>query len=85
MIDLASGTNGFQAPCSSCLEIDKIREVMDREHVLYNKSVLTSIVLLVAEVKMWRAKEEYDKRLKASYALGMVADALSPNGQQVDK
>lgn len=50
--------------CPSCLELAAMHESL-KDHAVYDgEPPLLTLSTLLAEVKMWRAKEEYHKKLK---------------------
>ena len=70
MIDLMNslnGSNGSESvPCPSCAELKAIREILNEYQTFDNESPSVTIDLLVSEVKMWRTKESYERKLKST-------------------
>lgn len=84
MIDLMESLNGNSVPCPSCAELKAIREILNDYQTFDNESPSVTIDLLVSEVKMWRSKEAYERKLKstliASTIKKMQAEGLDING-----
>jgi hypothetical protein len=50
--------------CPSCSELAVIHEAL-KDYAIYDEeSPLVSLSMMLTELKMWRAKDEYDKKLK---------------------
>ncbi len=50
--------------CPSCMELAAIHESL-KDYAIYDgEPPLLALSMLLSEVKMWRAKDEYDKKLK---------------------
>jgi hypothetical protein len=80
-----NGSNGNDSiPCPSCAELKAIRDVLSDYQTFDNESPSVTIDLLVSEVKMWRTKEAYERKLKstliASTIKKMAAEGLDING-----
>ena len=75
-------------PCPSCAEITTIKEIIDGYATFDTEPPSVTIDLLVSEVKMWRAKDSYERKLKSTLiastikkmtAEGLDIDGLNPN------
>jgi hypothetical protein len=88
MIDLTSGLNGNNGkdyiPCPSCSQLNEIKHLLAEYQTFEGESPIISIDLLIAEVKMWRSKDAYERKLKTTMISNMVKK-LENNGFQVDK
>ena len=90
MIDLMDGLNGSNGknedsyiPCPSCSHLEEIKEIISEYSTFQGENPSITIDLLVSEVKMWRAKDSYERKLKSTMIGGMVKN-LKDNGFQVD-
>lgn len=88
MIDLMNGINGSNGkegyiPCPSCSELDEIKQILSEYQTFQSESPIITIDLLLSELKMWRAKDTYERKLKTTMIGGMVKK-LQDNGLQVD-
>ena len=85
MINLMNGLNGKEdyIPCPSCTELASIKEVIEGYSTFDNESPAVTIDLLVSEVKMWRAKEAYERKLKSTLIASTVKK-LAAEGLQID-
>ena len=88
MIDLMNGLNGSNGkedyiPCPSCSQLEEIKQLIAEYQTFEGENPIISINLLLSEVKMWRAKDDYERKLKTSMIGGMVKK-LQDNGLQVD-
>tara|TARA_R110000868_G_scaffold288067_1_gene548405 strand:+ start:627 stop:899 length:273 start_codon:yes stop_codon:yes gene_type:complete len=85
MIDLINGSNGKEdyIPCPSCAELESIREVIEGYSTFDNESPAVTIDLLVSEVKMWRSKEVYERKLKSTLIASTVKK-LQAEGFQIN-
>ena len=88
MINLMNGLNGGNGsepyiPCPSCSELQSIREVIEGYATFDNESPAVTVDLLVSEVKMWRAKEAYERKLKSTLIASTVKK-LQAEGFQID-
>jgi len=90
MIDLVNSLNGSNGkepyiPCPSCSELESIKQIISDYSTFDNESPSITIDLLVSEVKMWRAKDSYERKLKstliASTIKKMQAEGLDINGE----
>jgi hypothetical protein len=85
MIDnLLNGSNGnhdSHIPCPFCAEYSVIKECLTEAAIYDGQSSLDVLQILVAELKMWRAKDDYEKKTKAAIA-AMVEQKIK-NGFQV--
>jgi hypothetical protein len=85
MIDLLNGSNGKDyIPCPSCTQIDEIKQLLAEYQTFEGESPIISIDLLISEVKMWRAKDSYERKLKSTMISSMVKK-LENKGFQVDE
>jgi hypothetical protein len=85
MIDLLNGSNGKDhIPCPSCSQIDEIKQLLAEYQTFEGESPIISIDLLISEVKMWRSKEAYERKLKSTMISSMVKK-LENKGFQVDE
>lgn len=81
-----NGSNGNEpyVPCPSCSELESIKQIISDYSTFDNESPSVTIDLLVSEVKMWRAKDSYERKLKstliASTIKKMQAEGLDING-----
>lgn len=89
MIDLVNSLNGSNGkepyiPCPSCSELESIKQIVSGYSTFDNEAPSVTIDLLVSEVKMWRAKDSYERKLKstliASTIKKMQAEGLDING-----
>ena len=88
MIDLMNALNGGTGkedyiPCPSCAELSSIKEVIEGYSTFDNESPAVTIDLLVSEVKMWRSKEAYERKLKSTLIASTVKK-LQAEGFQID-
>ena len=88
MIDLMNALNGSNGkedyiPCPSCAELASIKEVIEGYSTFDNESPAVTIDLLVSEVKMWRSKEAYERKLKSTLIASTVKK-LQADGFQID-
>lgn len=89
MIDLMgnnlNGSNGKDnyVPCPSCGQLEEIKQLLSEYQTFESESPIISIDLLISEVKMWRSKDSYERKLKSTMIGGMVKK-LQDNGFQVD-
>ena len=50
--------------CPSCSELAAMQEAL-KDYAIYDgEPPLVSLSMMLTELKMWRAKDEYDKKLK---------------------
>jgi type VI protein secretion system component VasK len=82
MIDLLNGNNGY-IPCPSCSQLNEIKQLIAEYQTFEGESPIISIDLLISEVKMWRAKDAYERKLKTTMISNMVKK-LESEGVQVD-
>ena len=83
MIDLLNGSNGKDyIPCPPCSQIDEIKQLLAEYQTFEGESPIISIDLLISEVKMWRSKEAYERKLKSTMISSMVKK-LENKGFQV--
>jgi hypothetical protein len=83
MINLMDGLNGSSVPCPSCAELKSIQEILEGYATFDNESPSVTIDLLVSEVKMWRSKEVYERKLKSTLIASTVKK-LQAEGFQVN-
>jgi len=80
MIDLMNnGVNGSNGkdddsyiPCPSCSQLEEIKQLLSDYQTFEGESPIISIDLLISEVKMWRSKDSYERKLKTSMISGVV-------------
>ena len=83
MIDLMNnGHNGHKIPCPSCEEYDHIKEALSGAAIYDDQPALDVLHILVTELKMWRAKDEFDRRTKL--AITQMIELKLKNGFQMD-
>jgi 23S rRNA maturation-related 3'-5' exoribonuclease YhaM len=90
MIDLMNGLNGSNekdegnyVPCPACSELEEIKKMLSEYQTFSSENPIISIDLLLSEVKMWRSKDSYERKLKSSMIANMVKN-LEANGFEVD-
>jgi hypothetical protein len=88
MIDLMNALNGSSGkedyiPCPACAELETIKEIISDYQTFDNESPAVTIDLLVSEVKMWRSKEAYERKLKSTLIASTVKK-LQAEGFQID-
>lgn len=88
MIDLVNSLNGSNGnepyiPCPACAELESIKEVIDGYATFNNESPAVTVDLLVSEVKMWRAKDAYERKLKSTLIASTVKK-MQAEGFQID-
>jgi type VI protein secretion system component VasK len=85
MIDLLNGSNGKEdyIPCPSCNQLNEIKQLISEYQTFEGESPIISIDLLISEVKMWRSKETYERKLKSTMISNMVKK-LESEGIQID-
>lgn len=71
MIDFINGSNKGNeeddySSCPNCSEIAAIKQVISDYQMFDTESCAVTIDMLVSEVKMWRAKDSYERKLKAN-------------------
>jgi hypothetical protein len=87
MIDLMNnGLNGNSdyIPCPACSQLDEIKQLLSEYQTFTGESPIVSIDLLISEVKMWRAKDSYERKLKTSMISSMVKK-LEDKGFQINE
>jgi hypothetical protein len=86
MIDLLNGSNGNKdyIPCPSCAQLEEIKQLLAEYQTFESESPIISIDLLISEVKMWRSKESYERKLKSTMISSMVKK-LESKGFQIDE
>jgi len=85
MINLMNGLNGKEdyIPCPSCAELASIKEIIEGYATFDNESPSITIDLLVSEVKMWRTKEAYERKLKSTLIASTIKK-MEQQGFQID-
>lgn len=80
-----NGSNGKDdfIPCPSCSELAAIKEILSDYQTFDNESPAITIDLLLSEVKMWRSKESYERKLKSTLIASTI-QKLTQNGFQID-
>ncbi len=81
MIDLLNGSNGKQ--CPSCSQLNEIKQLISEYQTFEEESPIISIDLLIAEVKMWRSKDSYERKLKSTMVANMIKK-MENQGIQID-
>jgi hypothetical protein len=74
MIDLMNNElNGKEyIPCPSCSQLEEIKQLISEYSTFDGESPIISIDLLLSEVKMWRAKDCYERKLKTTMISSFV-------------
>jgi hypothetical protein len=70
-------------PCPSCAELASIKEIIEGYATFDNESPSITIDLLVSEVKMWRSKEAYERKLKSTLIASTIKK-MQAEGLQID-
>jgi len=84
MIDLINGSNGKEyIPCPSCSQLNEIKQLISEYQTFEEENPLISIDLLIAEVKMWRSKDSYERKLKSTMVANMIKK-MEKQGIQID-
>jgi hypothetical protein len=84
MIDLINGSNGKEyIPCPSCSQLNEIKQLISEYQTFEEENPLISIDLLIAEVKMWRSKDNYERKLKSTMVANMIKK-MENQGIQID-
>jgi hypothetical protein len=84
MIDLINGSNGKEyVPCPSCSQLNEIKQLISEYQTFEEENPLISIDLLIAEVKMWRSKDSYERKLKSTMVANMIKK-MENQGIQID-
>lgn len=85
MIDLLNGSNGNDGymACPSCSKLNEIKELLSAYQTFEGEDPIVSIDLLISEVKMWRAKDTYERKLKTTMISNMV-QKMENQGIQID-
>ena len=85
MIDLMNnGLNGKEfTNCPSCSQLNEIKQLISEYQTFEGESPIISIDLLISEVKMWRSKDSYERKLKSSLVANMVKK-MENQGFQID-
>jgi uncharacterized Zn finger protein (UPF0148 family) len=73
MIDFLNGSNGKDhIPCPSCGELAKIKQLISTYQPLEEQNPISSVDLLISEVKMWRAKDTYEQKFKTTMISNII-------------
>ena len=87
MIDLMNALNGSNGndsiPCPSCAELKTIQDIISGYATFDNEAPSVTIDLLVSEVKMWRAKESYERKLKSTLIASTIKQ-MEAQGLEID-
>ena len=88
MIDIVNQLNGNNdkepyIPCPACSELETIKEVISNYQTFDNEAPSLTIDLLVSEVKMWRAKDSYERKLKSTLIASTIKK-MQAEGFQID-
>jgi hypothetical protein len=84
MIDLINGSNGKEyIPCPSCSQLEEIKQLISDYQTFEEENPIISIDLLIAEVKMWRSKDSYERKLKSTMVANMIKK-MENQGIQID-
>jgi hypothetical protein len=89
MIDLMNdGLNGSNGkdnyiPCPSCSQLEEIKQLLSEYQTFESESPIISIDLLISEVKMWRSKDSYERKLKSTMVANMIKK-MENQGIQID-
>jgi hypothetical protein len=84
MIDLINGSNGKEyIPCPSCSQLNEIKQLISEYQTFEEENPIISIDLLIAEVKMWRSKDSYERKLKSTMVANMIKK-MENQGIQID-
>jgi hypothetical protein len=85
MINLMNSLNGKEdyIPCPSCAELASIKEIIEGYATFDDESPSITIDLLVSEVKMWRAKDSYERKLKSTLIASTIKK-MQAEGLQID-
>jgi hypothetical protein len=70
-------------PCPSCAELASIKEIIEGYSTFDSESPTVTIDLLVSEVKMWRTKEAYERKLKSTLIASTIKK-MEQQGFQID-
>ena len=85
MINLMNSLNGKEdyIPCPSCAELASIKEIIEGYATFDDESPSITIDLLVSEVKMWRVKDSYERKLKSTLIASTIKK-MQAEGLQID-
>ena len=88
MINLMDGLNGSNGndgsiPCPACAELKTIRDILNEYSTFDNEAPSVSVDLLLSEVKMWRAKDSYERKLKSTLIASTIKK-MQAEGLQID-
>lgn len=79
MIDLMNNSDEIPAPMAN----DPIIAMLNDIAIYDGEPPLMVLSSLISEVKMWRAKDEYDKKMKMVMSAAIVKQ-LEKNGIEID-
>jgi hypothetical protein len=87
MIDLINGSNGNNKnepyiPCPACAECEGLKQALSEAAIYSGQPILDVLQILVSELKMWRAKDEFERRTKI--AITQMVEQKLKNGLQMD-
>ena len=88
MIDLVNSLNGSNGkepyiPCPSCSELESIKQIISGYSTFDTEPPSVTIDLLVSEVKMWRAKDAYERKLKSTLIASTIKK-MQAEGLEID-
>jgi hypothetical protein len=88
MIDLVNQLNGNNdnephIPCPACAELETIKSVISDYQTFDNEAPSITVDLLISEVKMWRAKDSYERKLKSTLIASTIKK-MQAEGFQID-
>jgi len=88
MINLMNGLNGSSEnepyiPCPSCSELESIKQIISDYSTFDNEAPSVTIDLLMSEVKMWRAKDSYERKLKSTLIASTIKK-MQAQGLDID-
>ena len=88
MIDLVNELNGSNGkepyiPCPSCSELESIKQIISDYSTFDNEAPSVTIDLLMSEVKMWRAKDSYERKLKSTLIASTIKK-MQAQGLDID-
>lgn len=80
-----NGSNGKEnyIPCPSCSELESIKQIISDYSTFDNEAPSVTIDLLVSEVKMWRAKDSYERKLKSTLIASTIKK-MQAQGLDID-
>jgi hypothetical protein len=75
--------NGDIENCSSCSELLAIHEVLKALSIYDGEPPLLTLSMLISEVKMWRAKDDYERKLKLAIGNAIINKTEKNDKQQM--